>query len=422
MPIDSHLTYIQKNAFLEPQIHEPPHPELEVVVVIPCHNEPDLIASLESLKRCDPIHGAVEVITVVNSAVQHPDSVREQNEKTLKAGREWAEVNNSERLKFHFIHVADLPKKHAGVGLARKIGMDEAVRRFEYLERDGIIDCFDADSDCDPNKLTELVKYFDRHPKIEAVSTHFEHPLEGDFTPEIYAGIIRYELYLRYFTLALRYAGHPHAFHTIGSSMAVRASGYQRQGGMNRRKAGEDFYFLHKFIQLGTLGELKSTRILPSPRSSDRVPFGTGKAISAWLENRNDDYPVFAFDGFVDLKAFLAGIGDLFEGEENRFEHYLNKFSGPLKAHFEQVGFVEKASEARHYTTTADAFVKRFYRWFDGLKALQFFHFLQENGREDEPVRIAAGNLLQVIAPEKYEGEMSERRMLEVFREIEKAH
>ena len=38
--------------------------------------------------------------------------------------------------------------------------------------------------------------------------------------------------------------------------MAVRADAYLRQGGMNRRKAGEDFYFLNKFMVLGGYGEM----------------------------------------------------------------------------------------------------------------------------------------------------------------------
>lgn len=46
---------------------------------------------------------------------------------------------------------------------------------------------------------------------------------------------------------------------------------------MNQRKAGEDFYFLHKFSILDQLGEINVEIVLPLARSSDRVPFGTGK-------------------------------------------------------------------------------------------------------------------------------------------------
>ena len=77
----------------------------------------------------------------------------------------------------------------------------------------------------------------------------------------------------------------PFAFHTIGSSMAVRASSYMRQGGMNKRKAGEDFYFQQKIIPLCGFTECNSTVVYPSPRPSYRVPFGTGRAMLGYLQN-----------------------------------------------------------------------------------------------------------------------------------------
>lgn len=56
---------------------------------------------------------------------------------------------------------------------------------------------------------------------------------------------------------------------------------------MNQRKAGEDFYFLHKFSILDQLGEINVEIVLPLARSSDRVPFGTGKAISQIIQGKN---------------------------------------------------------------------------------------------------------------------------------------
>ena len=61
------------------------------------------------------------------------------------------------RLQFHFLHFPDLPHKHAGVGLARKIGMDMAAYRLEQVQqRTAPIVCFDADSRCAPNYLKAI--------------------------------------------------------------------------------------------------------------------------------------------------------------------------------------------------------------------------------------------------------------------------
>ena len=98
-------------------------------------------------------------------------------------------------------------------------------------------------------------------------------------------GIAAYELHLRYHVRVQKWIGFPYAFQTIGSAMAVRAWAYVKQGGMNRRHAGEDFYFLQKISWLGPISELSTVTVFPSPRLSGRVPFGTGKAVGDYIES-----------------------------------------------------------------------------------------------------------------------------------------
>ena len=150
--------------------------------------------------------------------------------------------------------------------------MDEALRRFDDIGRtEGIIAGYDADCRCETNYLTALERHFHEHPRSSGCSIYFEHPLQGQLSPQIYEAAAAYELHLRYYIQALRYSGFPHAHHTLGSCMAVRADAYCEQGGMNKRKAGEDFYFLHKIIPLGGFTDLTATTVHPSPRPSDQV-------------------------------------------------------------------------------------------------------------------------------------------------------
>ena len=98
--------------------------------------------------------------------------------------------------------------------------------------------------------------------------------------PKQRLGIQLYEDYLHYYKKALDYAGFPDSIYTIGSAFAVRADAYVKQGGMNRRQAGEDFYFLNKLTKLGKITEINDAYVYPSARVSDRVPFGTGAAMN----------------------------------------------------------------------------------------------------------------------------------------------
>jgi glycosyltransferase involved in cell wall biosynthesis len=376
------------------RIPEPPHSELEYIVVIPCFNEPALNLSLDCLWHCLRPPGAVEVIVVLNSSEDDAAPVIQQNEETLRAAKSWIAEHQDSRFCFHLLDCRNLPRKKAGVGLARKIGMDEALRRFDDLERlSGIILCFDADCACDPNYLSAIGEYFAGNPSSPGCSIYFEHPLEGSEDQRIYEAATLYELHLRYYIEGLRWAGFPYAYHTIGSSMAVRAETYCKQGGMNARQAGEDFYFLHKVIPLGGFGEVNATRVVPSPRPSDRVPFGTGRAVREFLETGAfRTYPLRAFD---DLRSFFSAVPLFWEiASLQCMEASLSEtITGPI-LNFLKAREIEPAlKEIRANTSSPAAFEKRFFHWFNGFAVMKYIHFAESlYGGGDLPS--CAGELL----------------------------
>ncbi len=96
-----------------------------------------------------------------------------------------------------------------GVGLARKTGMDEAVRRFDSInDPDGVILNLDADCLVDTNYFVSVYKEFFRKKRRSACSIYFEHPLmTGMIFLEVFINhITLYELHLRYYFQGLAYA------------------------------------------------------------------------------------------------------------------------------------------------------------------------------------------------------------------------
>ena len=77
---------------------------------------------------------------------------------------------------------------------------------------------------------------------------------------------------------------------------------------MNRRQAGEDFYFIQKVAQRGNFSQCNTTCVVPSPRPSDRVPFGTGAAVRRLS---SDEEPLITYNPqlFVMLKELFSQIG-----------------------------------------------------------------------------------------------------------------
>ena len=143
----------------------------------------------------------------------------------------------------------EIPDRDGGVGTARKIGMDAALRILDARAAGGgVICCLDADTLVEENYLSAFRSYFAGTGDPAAVSA-YAHQKPDD--PLLLAAICCYEIFLRSYVIGLSYAGSPYAFHSIGSTMACTADGYTGVRGMNRRRAAEDFHFLNKLAKIG---------------------------------------------------------------------------------------------------------------------------------------------------------------------------
>lgn len=371
-PISWMKSYLEKRSDNHHYILTVPNNNLGIVVVIPSYAENKLLDSLQSLLECQLPQCAVEVVIVFNESEISPEDVKQLNREGFEKVNEWSKDVNTSQVSFYPIYPESFPQKKSGVGLARKTGMDEAVRRFLQNESDGVIACFDADSKCTPNYLTELWKWFVADEVNNAVSIHYEHPL-ADLEDGQKKGIILYESHLRYFVGMQQLIGLPFAFQTVGSAMAVRASAYCKEGGMPLRKAGEDFYFLHKFIKNGRCTKLNTTSIYPSARVSDRVPFGTGKAIGDFMQN--GQLTTYDFQSFQVLKIFIDNLDLIFSsGGADTLELHIG-----LKAFLLLQNADQKIKEIKKHTTNYKGFEKRFYQWFDAFMLMKYLHYMRDH-------------------------------------------
>lgn len=387
-------TYYQYYNVFQPLIKTPAPQNPGPKIVIPCYNEPDIEPSIRALFNSRRAKKITEIILVINSSECDTPEVLNQNllceQKALGLKSELDDDN----LKLEIINIKNLPAKHAGVGFARKIGMDEAVRRFDAANiKEGVIINFDADSLCNNDYIAAIDDFFMKNKKLRACSIRFLHPCTGnDFSQETYSAITDYELYLRYYRTACQYTGFPYAFHTLGSSFAVRADVYAAAGGMNRRKAGEDFYFLQKIIPGGNYKNLNKAVVYPSPRKSDRVPFGTGAAITAILNSEHSTLKVYDFSAFAMLKELFLQVDKLYDGNNL-------VVSNPMTDFLNINNFDDALVNMRQNSSKIKSFTKRFFTWFDAFRLLKFLNFIHT----DKPVinkidiNIAAIDLLKEL-------------------------
>lgn len=373
-----------------------PDKSLSGAVVIPCCNEPDIAQTLQSLFDCDKPRGLVEIIVVINHRQQSPEIIKKQNRATYNELGQLSKKVNTGNIKLHPLWLGEVTAKHAGAGYARKIGMDEAIRRFNDIDKpNNYIVSLDADTTVMANYLTEIERIFTRNPQTRQIVIPFVHR-KNDIDTDMLSAITLYELYLRYYRLALETIDWLWPYYTLGSAFAVRASVYVEQQGMNRRQAGEDFYFLNKLFPLGGTAVADKTMVYPSARLSSRVPFGTGPALKQIIEN-NFRYNVYNLQAITDLKYFTKNSTTLFKATQSEIDEYIDQAPAALKSYWKTINFAEKIGECNIKSATVEPFIKRLYRNFDAFQVVKYLNFAHLSFYEKGDIRDEFEHLLLLL-------------------------
>ena len=381
---DHHLppsvdAYLAKRAVSDSwQISQPPRRSFLGAVVIPSLAESrNLPQTLHSLAQNSPdVMAKFILLVVVNQRVDSSDAEKADNLATLEMLPQWKSQYGLQNL--HWIDAAtpgrQLPPKQ-GVGLSRKIGLDLALPLLDYQTVDPLLVCLDADT---------LVQ----SDYLPAITSHFEHSVSGGASipychqqatsPLGQAAIDRYELFLRTYLLGLKLAGSPYAFHTVGSAMACRASAYVAAGGMNRRLAGEDFYFLQQVHKTSGVVQLNGTIVYPSPRSSHRVPFGTGRAVGDMLAMGEQRLLFYQPVVFSILEEWLTCVAENSEADAFALLNNAARISPVLHDFLEQAGFRVSWENLKKNNCESAKLMAAFHGWFDAFRTMRLVHVLSD--------------------------------------------
>jgi hypothetical protein len=394
---DKISTYLNKRASGNWQIENDYKKYYQKIIVVPSiaesENLPTLINSLEQNDELELLNTLL--LIVVNNSSSSTEEVKNDNQKTIDYLK-----NIKSRVNISFIDACSTGKemddKNGGVGLARKIGMDLALTKFDYFSLNKkIMICTDADCIAEPYYLTKISQEFNRN-NFEAAVVNFAHDINGD--DEETKAIICYEIFLRYYVLGLSFAKSDYAFHTIGSAMLCTPEAYCKVEGMNKRKAAEDFYFLEKLAKIYPIGELKSTYVYPSKRSSWRVPFGTGRSVDRFLTNTKDEYLLYDPKSFIILKTWLQVFND--NSISNQIDLIpISKNVHPALSDFlTQQDFENFISKVLLKNNNPIEIEKQKHFWFDAFRTLKLIHYLRDAAYPNINMFDAIDELLKLMA------------------------
>ena len=364
-----------------------------MVVVIPCLDEPDVLTTLNSLMQCAPTQHPVGVLIIVNASEMSDETVVQNNRRTYNELIAFAKEHNKPELSFHALLCENLPRKHAGVGLARKIGMESALRGFvESGNRDGVIISLDADCKVSKNYLSSIESQFANY-KPNCCVLNFQHRTTDVENDNLQNAIDQYEQYIWYFRNALKAIDFPYYYHTIGSAFAVSANAYVRTGGIGRQQGGEDFYFLQKLFFLGKTVELMKTFVYPEARYSDRIPFGTGPALEKIIASEDRQLRVYSVEAFQVLRNFFNLRMKLYKQPDNIVNSILNELHISIQQYLTDNNLLVAITDCNENSATVDAFQKRFFHHFDAFFIIKYLNFAHNNYFELTPIYIAKDKL-----------------------------
>ncbi len=376
------------------------------VLAIPAYGEGEsLFETLASVPAC--ADGRVLVIIVINERTDSPEWARDANAVCverirafdLKAIDERSSLGHHEGRDVVLIDRTGenaLPSRQ-GVGLARKVGADFALALWAHGgSNTPWMHCSDADA-----LLPE--DYFDR-PRNAASAHLFDFRHEGD------SSILEYEIYLRYAVLGLHAAGSPWAWHAIGSTLCLDARSYAQVRGFPRRQAAEDFHLLTKLAKVGAIAPLRGAPIRLNGRVSERVPFGTGRAMQLARDRVREAAPLLVPDPriYAGLAAWQSALADLATRTTRSIEQAVVRAAETRE--FDAKALLEALDSTGTWRATEKLLTNQgdlgrpLNESFDALATLRLLHALRDHGYPEVPLAdaIATATFLDATTREAW--------------------
>ncbi len=233
-------------------------------------------------RRLDP--RTFEILVLANNCTDESAAV----------ARRW-----SRRANLPPVHIAEinLPESEAHVGRARRILMDEALRRLRgrRAENDGVIASTDADTRVAPDWIAATLYEIDSGAEAVGGRILIKKDRIGDTS-----AARRYYLRDAAFYLLITELEHlldpqphdpfPRHHHHFGASFAVTAETYERSGGLPPLPQLEDVAFFDLLQQIDArFRHSPLVRVETSARHTGRVAVGLSQQLNKWARLAEND-------------------------------------------------------------------------------------------------------------------------------------
>ena len=356
----------EKKWHLEPK---PNNEKFSFIICIPSYSEDKYIKkTLQSIKKQNKtLLKTTLIIIVINNGPNEHNKIISSNKKTITIIKLFKSLNIC--FVDAFSKGNELPKKYAGVGFARKIGLDLSLT---FCNKNTILCNLDADALISKNYLETIKQFYNKNNSSSAV-VNFKHvPSKSN---KINQSIKIYEQFLKITSKNLKSANSPYYYHSIGSTITCTSLAYASVGGMSKKIATEDFYFLESLAKYRSVEIIENILVFPSSRISERVYLGTGYRMKQSDSGFDLNKLFFDDSTFIILKKWLL-LGknckdykiQIVLSKAKNIDINLPKFLINEKIEFIWEGLQKSSPSNKHFEL-------QFHRWFDALKTLRLLKF-----------------------------------------------
>jgi len=338
------------------------------IIIIPAYYESkyilDTLSSID--KQTNYTLSNLLVIVVVNNSVDSSKDVIDDNIKTIS-------LLESIRTKYSLRYIdasnngQSLPIKLSGVGYARKIGMDAALK---YANEQTIIHCLDT---LVSTSYLEKISLVYKKQTIKALIVDFEHNQSKN--ARLNKCIDKYETFLKSTAKAIRDSGSPYGYVSLGPTITCLAKTYVDVGGMVNKKATEDFYFLQQIRKYTPIYFLDKKLVFPSSRLSNRVYLGTGFRMAELLNGKNIRDLYYSKKSFIILKSSIKVILNSYKLNKNNLRKKIHEIDRELNSFFENEGLYLIWGKINKESKKMKQFELQFHKWFDNLKTIRLLKY-----------------------------------------------
>ena len=341
---------------------------------IPCYNEFEyLFDTLDSIDKQDKkILKKTLVTIVVNNANNDSDLIKKNNYNTYK-------LLITKKYNFDFIVIDCFSKKYAlnekkaGVGYARKIGLDYSLNHI--VDNKSILCLLDADTIIDKNYLSTIKANFNQNMNVAVIN--FKHQKSNN--PIIEEGIRKYESTIKKIAKKIDNTGSPYGYVSMGSTIVCNAKSYIACGGMNTKKATEDFYFLQALAKYRKIHKIEEMLVFPSSRNENRVYLGTGFRMDEYVKNKKFKNLEFSNESYIQISKLIKIIDENWNKDsECIFDLIKKKLNQKCINFLVDKNIQEILNKFKKNAKNKNQFILFFHQWFDALSIMKLLKSMNQ--------------------------------------------